>query len=100
FNGFVRKRNRCRTALSSIDVNLKKRHDLIPGLVGAVKGAMGHEARLLERLTRLRERAQEVAADDPARAAVERDIGAALGAVVLRVEAYPELTANANVLHL
>lgn len=100
FNGFVRKRNRCRTAFSSIDVQLKKRHDLIPNLVAAVRGTMKHEADVLERVTRLRERARDMRIDDPARPAVERDIGAALGATLLRVEAYPELKASANVLHL
>ncbi|MDX1389547.1 MAG: LemA family protein, partial [Acidobacteriota bacterium] len=81
FNGFISKRNRARTALSSIDVNLKKRHDLIPNLVGAVKGYMKHEAGVLERVTKLREQAVSTPADNPARAALEREIGAFLGAI-------------------
>jgi LemA protein len=100
FNRFVGKRNRARTALSSIDVNLKKRHDLIPNLVGAVKGYMKHEAGALERVTRLRERAMEMPADDPGRAAVEREIGSFLAAINVRVEAYPDLKASDHVMHL
>lgn len=100
YNGFVRRRNRARTALSSIDVNLKKRHDLIPNLVGAVKGYMKHEAGVLERVTRLREQAVKTPAADPVRAAIERQIGGLLGAINVRVEAYPELKASDNVLHL
>ena len=100
FNGFIGKRNRAKTALASIDVNLKKRHDLIPSLVGAVRGYMTHEAEVLERVTRLREQAVSTPAEDPGRAAVERQIGALLGAINARVEAYPELKASDNVMHL
>lgn len=100
FNGFIRKRNRSRTALSSIDVNLKKRHDLIPNLVGAVKGYMKHEAAVLEKVTELREQAVRTPAADPVRAAIEREIGGLLGAINVRVEAYPELKASDNVMHL
>ncbi len=100
FNGFIFKRNRCRTAWSSIDVNLKKRHDLIPNIVGAVKGYMKHEAEVLERVTRLRAEARGMGPDDAGRAAVERDIGACLAAINVRVEAYPELKASEHFLHL
>ncbi len=100
YNGFISKRNRAKTALSSIDVNLKKRHDLIPNLVGAVKGYMKHEAGVLERVTQLREQAIATPADDPGRAVIERQIGAFLGAINVRVEAYPDLKASDNVMHL
>ena len=100
FNGFIRRRNRARNALSSIDVNLKKRHDLIPNLVGAVKGYMKHEAGILENVTRLREQAVRTPADDPGRAAIERQIGGFLAAINVRVEAYPDLKASENVMHL
>ena len=100
YNAFVRKRNRCRTAFSSIDVNLKKRHDLIPNIVGAVKGYMKHEAEVLERVTQLREQARGMAGDDGGRASVEREIGLCLGLINARVEAYPELKASEHVMHL
>jgi LemA protein len=100
YNAFVRKRNRCRNAFSSIDVNLKKRHDLIPNIVGAVKGYMKHEAEVLERVTRLREQARGIAVEDGARASVEREIGLCLGLINARVEAYPELKASGHVMHL
>jgi LemA protein len=100
YNGFVSKRNRAKNALSSIDVNLKKRHDLIPNLVSAVKGYMKHEAGVLKRVTRLREQAVGMPADDPGRAAIEREIGSFLAAINVRVEAYPDLKASDNVMHL
>lgn len=100
YNGFIGKRNRARNALSSVDVNLRKRHDLIPNLVSAVKGYMKHEAGVLERVTQLREQAAGMTADDPGRAAVEREIGSFLAAINVRVEAYPDLKASDNVMHL
>lgn len=100
YNGFIRKRNRCATATSSIDVNLKKRHDLIPNLVSTVRGYMTHEAEVLEQVTRLRSAAQSLPIDDPQRAAVEARLGAGLTAIMARFEDYPELLASRNAMHL
>ncbi|MEQ1843383.1 MAG: LemA family protein, partial [Verrucomicrobiales bacterium] len=100
YNGFVAKRNQARTALSGIDVQFKKRHDLIPNLVQTVKGIMQHERTLLTQLTELRESASGRPIDAPERAQLENQLGSALRTVSLRAEAYPELKSSQNFLHL
>lgn len=94
YNGLIRCRNRMRLAVSSIDVQLKKRHDLIPNLVETVRGFMQHEREVLERITRLRTEARERDVGDPARIASERGIGSCLGLIRARVEAYPDLRSS------
>jgi LemA protein len=68
YNGFVAKRNQARHALSGIDVQFKKRHDLVPNLVETVKGFMQHERDLLTKLTELRESAASQSIDSGDRA--------------------------------
>jgi LemA protein len=100
YNRLVRLRNAVREAFGTIDVMLKKRHDLIPSLVSAVRGAMTHERELLERVTELRTRAASGALAPEERIDVELGIGKALGRIMVAVENYPQLKANENVLHL
>ena len=71
YNGLVGKRNRVQNAWSQIDVQLKRRHDLIPNLVNSVKGFMAHEREILERVTQARANAIAAGNDVPARAAAE-----------------------------
>lgn len=93
FNSLVRLRNRVREAFSGIDVQLKRRHDLVPSLVSSVKGYAGHERRLLEEVTQARVAARrEATAED--RAISERGLSAGLDRLLLLVEAYPELRAD------
>jgi len=99
YNSLVAARQRVRESWSSVDVELQRRHDLIPNLVATVKGVMAHERELLEEVTRLRSEAEErrPGPADAAQVAVERRLEAALQRLVVRIEAYPELTAQRNV---
>jgi len=95
FNRLVRLRNQVRTAWADIDVQLTRRHDLVPALVAAVKGYASHEGALLEAVTTLR--AQATAERAPGRLGdVEGRLEHALGRLVALKEAYPDLKANQN----
>ena len=99
YNGLVRVRNHVKNAWAQIDVQLKRRHDLIPNLVETVKGYAGHEKETLENVTRAR--SQAVSAQGVgAQAAAEGELSQALGRLMLVVEQYPDLKANQNFLSL
>ena len=99
FNRLVRLRNQVRTAWADIDVQLQRRHDLVPQLVATVKGYAGHEHALLAAVTELRARA--MATPEPGRlGAIEGSLQSALGKLVLLAEAYPDLKASGNFLQL
>ncbi len=110
YNGLVALRNRFKNAFSQIDVQLKRRYDLIPNLVESVKGYMQHERGTLEAVTQARgsalNAAQQAAArpGDPAAmqglAQAEGVLGGALGRLLAVFEQYPDLKANQNVLGL
>lgn len=100
YNRLVARRNQADYALATVDALLKKRHDLIPNLVAAVRGYMTHEREVLERVTELRSRAHVLPIDSAARMQAEAGLAAALSGMLVRVEAYPELRASENVLHL
>lgn len=95
FNRLVRLRNQVKTAWADIDVQLQRRHDLVPQLVAAVRGYAGHESTLLEAVTALR--AQAMAVASPAKlGALEQALEQAVGRLLLLREAYPDLKANQN----
>lgn len=97
YNALVRVRQMVQEAWSGIDVQLKRRADLVPNLVETVKGYAGHEQETLERVTEMRTRAQSVPAGDVAgRAAAEGMLSQALGRLMAVAEAYPDLKANEN----
>lgn len=99
FNRLVRKRNRVRSAWGDIDVQLTRRHDLVPQLVAAVAAYAGHEKALLTHVTELR--AAAVAAAGPARlAGLEASLEQGLSRLVALREDYPDLKANDNFLAL
>jgi LemA protein len=110
YNGLVALRNRFKNAFSQIDVQLKRRYDLIPNLVEAVKGYMAHERQTLEAVIKARGAAvgaaQTAAAapGDPAAmrglSQAEGALGGALGRLLAVFEQYPDLKANQNVLAL
>ena len=110
YNGLVAFRNRYRNAFAQIDVQLKRRYDLIPNLVEAVKGYMAHERQTLEAVIKARGAAvgaaQTAAAapGDPAAmrglSQAEGALGGALGRLLAVFEQYPDLKANQNVLAL
>lgn len=95
FNRLVRLRNQTRTAWADIDVQLTRRHDLVPQLVAAVKGYAGHERAVMETVTALR--AQALPLNSPAKLGeVESALEQALGRLLAIREAYPDLKANEN----
>ena len=97
YNGLVKARQMKEEAWSGIDVQLKRRADLIPNLVETVKGYATHERETLENVIELRNRAQAVPAGDVAgRAQAEGLLGQALGRLFALAEAYPDLKANQN----
>ncbi|MEX2466883.1 MAG: LemA family protein [Gemmatimonadota bacterium] len=99
FNRLVRLRNQMRAGWADIDVQLTRRHDLVPQLVTAVKAYAGHERATLEAVTELRSRAAALQSpatrDSPATlGAVETELEQALGRLLVLKEAYPELKSN------
>jgi LemA protein len=99
YNGLVRLRNQVAAAWAQIDVQLKRRHDLIPNLVAAVQGYMQHERELLDRITAARSRALS-ATGAGAVGAAEDALTQAVGGLIAVMERYPDLKANQNVLAL
>ncbi|MGF0537078.1 LemA family protein [Agrobacterium sp. ES01] len=101
YNGLVKSRQMTEEAWSGIDVQLKRRADLVPNLIETVKGYATHEKRTLEEVVELRNRAQGVPSGDvEGRAAAEGMLSQALGRVMALAEAYPDLKANQNFLEL
>ncbi|MEL7337493.1 MAG: LemA family protein, partial [Planctomycetota bacterium] len=110
YNGFVQRKNRADNAFSQIEVQLKRRYDLIPNLVNTVKGYMKHEKETLEAVIQARNAAmgglQTAAAspDDAAAlaslASAEQGLGGALGRLFALAESYPDLKANQNMMQL
>jgi len=99
YNGLVGLRNRVKNAWAQIDVQLKRRHDLIPNLVETAKGYVKHERETLETITKARARAMD-AGTVGEKSKAETDLSGALGRFMLVVENYPDLKANQNFLAL
>lgn len=99
YNSLIRLRNQVDNAWSQIDVQLKRRYDLIPNLIETVKGYMKHERELLEKVTEYRSQAMN-AQSVGERAKAEGMLGTALGNIMVAVENYPDLKANQNFLAL
>ena len=101
YNGLVQRRLRIDEAFAQIEVQLKRRWDLIPNLVNAVKGYMGFEQSVLENVTAARANAVAAGAQGPAQqAAAENMLTSSLRSLFAVVENYPELKASQNVLEL
>lgn len=100
YNNLVRGRKLVDNAWAQIDVQLKRRCDLIPNLVESVKGYAKHESGVFERVTAARTRAMAISGGSSDRIAAETELTGALRALNVQVEAYPELKANANFLRL
>jgi len=108
YNSLINLRNRVKNAFAQIDVQLTRRHDLIPNLVEAVKGYMKHERETLDAVIKARNSAVsslDAAKVDPSNAAAiqelgksEGALGAALGRLFALSEAYPDLKANQNMM--
>ncbi len=101
YNGLVRFRNQVKNAWAQIDVQLKRRYDLIPNLVETAKGYMKHERETLEAVTNARNLAQQVSsAGAGERAKAEGELSSVLSRLLAVVENYPDLKANQNFLAL
>jgi len=99
YNIFVRDRNLIKEAWSGIDVQLKRRHNLIPGLVETVKAYSTHERKLFNEITEKRSKSEQIQ-NLKDKALVETDISGMLKTLFLVVEDYPDLKANVNFLDL
>ncbi len=101
YNGLVRLRNEVKNAWAQIDVQLKRRYDLIPNLVETVKGYAKHERETFEAVTNARTIAQKMSdAGAQARGKAEGELTSALMRLLAVAEAYPDLKANQNFLNL
>lgn len=101
YNSLVTARNRVDNAWSQIDVQLKRRHDLIPNLVEVCKGYMKYEQSVLESVTKARQQAVQISGGSvPERAQAENILTGALRQLFAVAENYPELKANQNMLAL
>ena len=101
YNGLVRLRNRVKNAWAQIDVQLKRRHDLIPNLVETAKGYMKHERETLESVTNARNLAQKaIGTGVGAQSKAGGELSGALARLLVVVENYPDLKANQNFLAL
>src|SRR3989344_1814995 len=100
FNGLVRRRYRVREAWSDIEVQLKRRYDLIPNFVETVKGYARHEQTAFEKVIQARSAALQGSASHHEQAAKENMLSGALKSIFALAEAYTDLKANANFLEL
>lgn len=99
YNTLVSLRNHRENAFADIDVQLKQRHDLIPQLLGAVKGYMEHERATFEAITNARTRAMGATTIND-KIEAEQQLGSALQGLRIQVEAYPDLKASQNFMQL
>lgn len=101
YNSLVRAKKQVENAWSQIDVQLKRRYDLIPNLIECVKGYAAHEKEVLEGVTQARSNAMAAGNNSSAeRIAAEAQLGGALKGLMVQMEAYPQLRANENFLQL
>ena len=101
YNGLIRRRNQVKNSWAQIDVQLKRRYDLIPNLVNTVKGYMQHERETLEAVTKARNLAQQLSSSGAGeRSRAEGELSSALARLLAVAESYPDLKANQNFLAL
>ncbi len=100
YNGLVKLKNQAEEAWASIDVQLKRRHDLIPNLVETVKGYAGHEKETLTKVVEARNMAMQAGGNPEKRAEAENFLTGTLKSLFALSESYPQLKANENFLQL
>lgn len=100
YNSLIGKKNQVENIFAGVDTVLKKRFDLIPNLVASVSQYMEHEKSTLEKVTELRAAAMKPGISDEQKISLDAKLTTALGAINLAMEAYPDLKANENVMHL
>lgn len=100
YNSLIGKKNQVENIFAGVDAVLKKRFDLIPNLVASVSQYMEHEKSTLEKVTEYRAQAMKPGISDDQKIALDAKLTSALGAINIAMEAYPDLKANENVMHL
>ncbi len=100
YNSLISKKNQVDNVFAGVDAVLKKRFDLIPNLVASVSQYMEHEKSTLEKVTELRAQAMKPGISDDQKIALDAKLSTALGSITVAMEAYPDLKANENVMHL
>lgn len=100
YNSLIGKKNQVDNIFAGVDAVLKKRFDLIPNLVASVSQYMEHEKSTLEKVTELRAQAMKPGISDDQKITLDAKLSAALGSITVAMEAYPDLKANENVMHL
>lgn len=100
YNSLIGKKNQVENIFAGVDTVLKKRFDLIPNLVASVERYMEHEKSTLEKVTEYRAQAMKPGISNDEKIALDAKLTSALGAINLAMEAYPDLKANENVIHL
>jgi LemA protein len=100
YNSLIGKKNQVDNIFAGVDAVLKKRFDLIPNLVASVSQYMEHEKSTLEKVTEYRAQAMKPGISNEAKIALDAKLTSALGAITIAMEAYPDLKANENVMHL
>lgn len=100
YNSLIRKKNEIENAFGGMDVQLKKRYDLIPNLVATVKQYASHEKETFERITALRTKASNGNLSEDEKVALDNEITQSLTGIMVAVEDYPELKANEQFMQL
>ena len=100
YNGLIRKKNEVENAFGGMDVQLKKRYDLIPNLISTVKQYMTHEKELLTKVTELRSHAMNGKVSNEQKVDLDNQITGAMKGIMVAVESYPDLKANENFMNL
>lgn len=100
FNSLIGKKNQVANVFGTIDTLLKKRYDLLPKLIVAVKEYMKHERGVLEKITELRAKAVSGQLSDDQQIDLDNQVSKLLGGIMVAVENYPQLKANENFMHL
>lgn len=100
YNYLIEVKNNVSTSYANIDVQLKKRYDLIPNLVNSVREYMKYEKETLEKLISLRTKAVSNKTQSGERLELDKEISQTIGSLMVSVENYPDLKANKNFLHL
>jgi LemA protein len=100
YNHLITLRNRVRNGWSQIDVQLRRRHELIPNLVESVKGYMAHESGIIDTIARARQQAIAAGGNIEARASAEATLDRSLRSFIVQAEAIPQLRASENMMAL
>ena len=100
YNGLIRKKNEVENAFGGMEMQLKKRYDLIPNLISIVKQYMTHEKELLTKVTELRSQAMSSKVSNEQKVDLDNQITAAMKGIMVAVESYPDLKTNENFMNL